>query len=125
MTGIGPRPLGNFLTGDTAARARQADSLRQTLTPLWQAVAGEALAQHSDPLRWDKGVLVVQADSSLWAAKLRHQYPEILSRMRKIPEFSQITEFRIRVLPTADITQTHSFIISLNKKQLQITFTTF
>lgn len=105
MTGIGPQPLGNFFTGDTAARARQADALRQALSPLWQTVAGEALARHSGPLRWDKGVLVIQVDSSLWAAKLRHQYPEILNRMRKIPEFSQITEFRICVVPTTGISR--------------------
>jgi len=38
----------------------------------WQAIAGEQLARHTEPVRLHGGVLVVRASSPAWATQVRY-----------------------------------------------------
>ena len=100
MTGTGPKTIRSYISGEAAAKAQQAEMLRQTLAPLWQQVVGTDIANHSHPVRVEERSLLVHADSSLWGNQIRHRYPEFVKRLQQFPELRQIVELRVRVVPS-------------------------
>lgn len=98
MTGTGPKTISSYISGEAAAKAQQAEMLRQTLAPLWQQVVGTDIASHSHPVRVEGHCLLVHADSSLWSNQIRHRYPEFVRRLQQFPELRQIAELRVRVV---------------------------
>lgn len=51
---------------------------------VWREIAGERLAQHTEPLRLHGGVLVVRATSSAWAAQIPFLANEIMTRANAV-----------------------------------------
>ncbi|MEE8387698.1 MAG: DUF721 domain-containing protein [Acidiferrobacterales bacterium] len=100
MTGTGPKIIRSYISGEAATRAQQAEMLRQTLARPWQQVVGVDIAAHSHPVRMEDQCLLVHADSSLWSNQIRHRYPDFVQRLRQFPELRQITELRVRVVPS-------------------------
>lgn len=100
MTGAGPKTIRSYISGEAAARAQQAEMLRQTLAPLWEQVVGTDIASHSHPVRMEGRCLLVHADSSLWSNQIRHRYPDFIQRLQQFPELRQIAELRVRVVPS-------------------------
>ncbi|MEE8482270.1 MAG: DUF721 domain-containing protein [Acidiferrobacterales bacterium] len=99
MTGTGPKTIRSYISGDAAARAQQAEMLRQSLAPLWQQVVGPDIAAHSHPLRLEGQCLLVHTDSSLWANQIRHRYPDFVKQLQQFSQLRKITELRVRVVP--------------------------
>jgi hypothetical protein len=99
MTGTGPKTIRSYISGEAAARAQQAEMLRQKLAPLWEQVAGTDIASHSHPVRMEGRCLLVHADSSLWSNQIRHRYPDFIERLQQFTELRQIAELRVRVVP--------------------------
>ncbi len=103
MTGTGPKSIQSYISGDAAAKARQAEMLRKTLAPMWQAVVGNDLADHSHPVRLEGKSLLVHADGPLWANQIRHRYTDYVQRLQRYPELRQVSELRVKIVPVAPI----------------------
>jgi len=101
MTGTGPKTIRSYIRGEAAAKAQQAEMLRQTLAPLWEQVVGTDIAGHSHPVRVEGCCLLVHTDSPLWNNRIRHRYPEFVQRLQQFPELRQITELSVRVVPSS------------------------
>lgn len=100
MTGTGPKSIQSYINGDAVARARQAALLRESLAPLWRQVAGADTAAHSHPTRLEGRRLWIHADGPLWANRIRHRYAELVGRLQRFPELRQVSELRVRIVPT-------------------------
>lgn len=99
MTGTGPRSIRSYISGDAAARARQAEMLRETLAPLWREVVGEEIAHHSYPVRLEGKALLIHADAPLWATQIRHRYTDYVQHLQRFPELRQVSELRVKIVP--------------------------
>lgn len=68
---------------------------------LWQQLVGEAAASHSEPVDLDRGILTVWVDSSLWATKLRHQGPSIVTKLNSHQRGLRVDSLSVRVIPSS------------------------
>lgn len=102
MGASGPRRIGAFLTGGlsraVAAYLDEATRLRAA----WQAHVPEPLASHTEPVRLSGGVLVVHADTPVWASRLRQQQPTLVSRLAREPLLARLSGIRIKVMPRSE-----------------------
>jgi predicted nucleic acid-binding Zn ribbon protein len=57
----------------------------------WAEIAGERLAQHTEPVRLSGGVLLVRATSSAWAAQIPYVANEIVRRANAVLGEGQVT----------------------------------
>jgi hypothetical protein len=68
------------------------------------------------------GLLVVTADSSAWAAKLRHQQQSLASRLRSRPDLAGLRRLVVKVAPPDTIppasSSARAFHISTEAKQV-------
>jgi len=103
MTGNRPRSIQSYISGEAAAKARQAEALRKQFAPLWEQVVGIDLAQHSCAVKLDGHCLLVHADGSLWANQIRHRYAEYVQKLQRFPELRQLTELRVRIVPASPV----------------------
>lgn len=55
--------------------------------------------QHVTVANYQRGTLVLHADSAAWAAKLRFKTPEILAVAKNAPELTEIHAVRIKIKP--------------------------
>lgn len=99
---------------DQPPRQSDADTLQQTLTRLlatlgsddaasvrgifgaWTELVGEAVAQHVQPVKLERSVLVVEVDEPHWATELRFLESSLcatLSRLTTTP----VTSLEVRV----------------------------
>lgn len=83
-TGPPPRRVADAVARLTAARgwSRRLHGARVHST--WEEIAGERLAQHTEPVRLHGGVLVVRATSSAWAAQIPYVANEIIRRANAV-----------------------------------------
>ena len=95
------KKLASYLTdsvlqrlGITLDRAQQ-----QALEQAWTAASGQPLAGHVRPLRYTDGCLILQAESPVWASKLRHQPQRLISALRRHAIFHELTGVQVRVVP--------------------------
>lgn len=65
----------------------------------WAETVGQPLAQHVIPLRYSDGCLSLQADSSLWASKIRHQQQPLIERLRAHPALRCVSQLKVRIAP--------------------------
>jgi|GEM_PF-2989667 hypothetical protein len=103
MTGSRPKSIQSYISGEAAARARQAELLRKQFGPLWEQVVGPDLAKHSYAVRLEGRCLLIHADGSLWANQIRHRYAEYVERLQQFPELRQLAELRVRVVPASSV----------------------
>jgi hypothetical protein len=103
MTGSRPRSIQSYISGEAAARARQAELLRKRFGPMWEQVVGPDLANHSYAVRLEGRCLLIHADGSLWANQIRHRYAEYVQQLQQFPELRQLSELRVRVVPFSQV----------------------
>jgi hypothetical protein len=82
----GPPPA---RVGDAVERVASARGWRKRLHGarihgLWSEIAGERLAQHTEPVRLHGGVLVIRVSSSAWAAQIPYLATEIITRANAV-----------------------------------------
>ena len=65
----------------------------------WAETVGQPLAQHVVPLRYSEGCLSLQADSSLWASKIRQQQQQLIDRLRAYPALRGVGLLKVRIAP--------------------------
>ncbi len=76
-------------------RARQLD----TLNNLFNQLVGKPLRQHCQVANLRQQTLIVHVDSPAWATRLRYQQSRLLTQLRALEQYSQITELKIQVKP--------------------------
>lgn len=95
------RKLASYFSSDalfSLGMPRDMQSLPQ-VSVAWAETVGEPLAQHVIPLRYSDGCLSLQADSSLWASKIRHQQQRLIDQLRAHPALQQLKLLKLRIAP--------------------------
>ncbi|MGR8918243.1 MAG: DciA family protein [Gammaproteobacteria bacterium] len=72
--------------------ARQLGALNEKVL----ALLPPRLAAHARLAKFSDGCLVLQVDSSAWAAEVRYKSPEIVAALARTPEFAGIRSVRVR-----------------------------
>ena len=72
---------------------------QHALEQAWLASADQPLAAHVRPLRYTDGCLILQAESPVWASKLRHQPQRLISALRRHAIFHELIGLQVRVVP--------------------------
>lgn len=62
-----------------------------------ESILGLDAASHCRIQNLRDGVLVLQADASSWAARLRYELPRLLERLRATPGLQHLRDIQIRV----------------------------
>ncbi len=70
--------------------------LAQVLVPLWPRVAGAAVAQHSRPIRFGGGTLILETDGDGWAAQLQALSGEIQAQVNRFLGGPVIQRVKVR-----------------------------
>ena len=79
-----------------AERGWQTDAAVGGAMGRWGAIVGSELAAHCEPVSFERGELVVQADSTAWATQLRLLVPVLLRRLNE--DLGAATVASVRVL---------------------------
>lgn len=86
-------PLGKLI-----AHAQAIDELNNTFI----SVLDKELIPYCRVGYYDLGVLTLFANSSAWATRLRYAVPNLLSKLRSIPQWAGICSIQIKVLKNAE-----------------------
>jgi predicted nucleic acid-binding Zn ribbon protein len=76
-----PQPLGETLAQLLAERGWDVPTAVAGVTERWPEVAGDDLAAHCRPQRFDAGVLMLVAESTAWATQVRLLVPQLHRRL--------------------------------------------
>ena len=79
-----------------AERGWQTDAAVGGAMGRWGAIVGPELAAHCEPVSFDRGELLVQADSTAWATQLRLLVPVLLRRMNEDLGAGTVSAVRVR-----------------------------
>jgi predicted nucleic acid-binding Zn ribbon protein len=92
-----PQSVGEVIRGVLAAGPLRGGVALGRLARSWGGVVGEQLAGRSSPARLERGVLVVSAESSPWAAQATFLSEEIRRRANEILGSDQVVSVRVVV----------------------------
>lgn len=93
--GRDPALLGEQIDTLLVDRGWRVDVSAGAVMGRWPAIVGPELAQHTAPVTFEDGVLVVRADSTAWATALRYQSATLLSRLDEEAGAGVVTALRI------------------------------
>ena len=101
MASVSPKSLATLLQqhSDHLNMLLSQVRLLRRITSVIRNILSEPLSLHCHAANIDGDTIIIGCDSSSWAAKLRYQLPNVLSRLneqRDLPVFRQI---RLRVQP--------------------------
>jgi len=101
-------PLAGFLTSALSASGDAGSTLRllvhrverlRSLRARWALIVPLPFRAHVRPANFERGQLLLEADSPAWATRAHHQKPTLIERLSGCEEFAGITDIRIRVSP--------------------------
>ncbi|HEV2176179.1 MAG TPA: DUF721 domain-containing protein [Terriglobia bacterium] len=75
---------------------RESPHLIEVLAPLWPRVAGPTIAQHSRPVFFSAGTLIVETASEVWAAQLGQMGEEIRAEINGCFGVPLVKRFMVR-----------------------------
>jgi hypothetical protein len=101
----GPKPVEAFVSSGVLAQIRQRHEWLTALQAAWQRYAGIPLASHTRPISYHSGRLLVHADSSIWADRVRQQHQRLMQTMRQHPLLEELREVTARVVPPQGVAQ--------------------
>lgn len=78
-----PQLIGSVLDQVVQDRGWQRRISLSTVLRRWPDLVGEANAEHSTPVFYDQGVLVVDCDSTAWAAAMRYSASQLVAQLNK------------------------------------------
>lgn len=95
------RKLASYFSSETLFSLGMPRDMRRLpqVCVAWAETVGKPLAQHVIPLRYHDGCLSLQADSSLWASKIRHQQQGLITRLRVHGVLQQLHLLKVRIAP--------------------------
>lgn len=76
-----PQPLGDVLDNISRKRGWRRRISLSTVLQRWCDLVGTDNAEHSQPVDFAGGVLIVQCDSTAWATGMRYAAPQIVARL--------------------------------------------
>jgi predicted nucleic acid-binding Zn ribbon protein len=79
-----PEPLGETLGRLLAERGWDVPAAAAGVTERWAEIAGNELAAHCKPEKFDSGVLVLVAESTAWASQVRLLVPQLHRRIDEV-----------------------------------------
>ena len=94
-----PKPVGAIL-GEASSRLEQLLGRVEILRKLDQTIKQqlpEPMHAHCQVANIKENQLVIFADSQAWATRLRYQRNELISSLKKSPEFARINDIEIKV----------------------------
>lgn len=94
-----PEPVGDALRALLARRGWDERLTGATASQRWESIVGSDLAVRCEPVRLAGGVLVVRAESQVWATQLRYLVPQLLTNANQVLEGSPVREIRLVVGP--------------------------
>lgn len=78
-----PRPVGEVVSSVLDDLGLESDPVLRTILREWPSVVGEASAEHCRPSALRRGVLEIDADTSLWCQELTLRSDAILESLRQ------------------------------------------
>jgi hypothetical protein len=94
-------PLAELLARYAGDIARHARWINREVTPVWTEAVGPQAAAHLRPVQLRAGVLLVHADSSVWANWMRARQAELLKRLHGRAPLESLRQLSVRIVPTA------------------------
>lgn len=95
-----PTRLGELLDGVLQDSGLQEQIERQSVMDAWEEVVGDQIADVTEPVRVDGGVLFVEVRSSAWLMELDMIKHEILERLNEDRDEGRIEKLRFRLAET-------------------------
>lgn len=95
----GPQRAAAYLAKSVLADIGRRAQWLEELGAAWRRLAGEPLGEHSAPLGYRGGRLVIQVDGAVWADQVRHRQRRLLQRLRREALFMDLDTIQIRVRP--------------------------
>lgn len=96
---MGTKTIGQC-SRDVLARLGIRPEEAAALQSLWVKHVQGPLAEHVRPVRYAQGVLSLQADSPVWASRLRQFEPELIGRLRREEYLRELRALKLRVDPS-------------------------
>lgn len=78
-----PQLVGDVLEGVIKQRGWQRRISLSTLLRRWPDLVGEANAEHSTPVDYTDGVLIVDCDSTAWASAMRYSASQLVAKLNR------------------------------------------
>lgn len=78
-----PQLIGDVLNQVVAERGWHPRISLSTVLRRWPELVGEANAEHSKPVHYDNGVLIVDCDSTAWATAMRYAASQLVATLNK------------------------------------------
>lgn len=91
-----PKRLGEAFEHLVDSRGWSTELSVHTMLARWASLVGPVNAEHARPEAYADGVLVVRADSSVWATSLRSMAPQLVARLNA--DLGDGTVRRVQVL---------------------------
>ena len=79
-----PEPLGDTIGRLLAERGWDVPAAVAGVTQRWAEIAGDELAAHCRPDKFDDGVLTLIAESTAWATQIRLLLPQLHNRLDEV-----------------------------------------
>lgn len=103
MHTTGPKHLDSYLSDTILKRLGRYMDQSVRLRAVWSRSVGEPLGSHCHPVQFSQGCLVVHANASAWASRLRQRQQEIINSLRHQAAFKNLKSIQIRVQPVNQI----------------------
>jgi predicted nucleic acid-binding Zn ribbon protein len=68
------------------------------LVSLWPRIAGRMMAEHSQPARFDSGVLTLAADCATWGTQLQHMTEDIRAGINRYLGQPLVKKLRVKTM---------------------------
>ena len=95
---------GEFL-GQVARRLRRPEAVLAWLSGSWPGIVGNALAEHTRPLRCEEGRLEILADGKAWRKQLEEMRKEFCAQINRSWGATLVKEIRFVSTPPVPETQ--------------------
>lgn len=93
----GPQPVGGGVERVLKhLNAPKADVVESVFSD-WERLVGEVIAEHTTPVRIEKGVLYLEVDNPAWASEMEWMSEELLRRITAKANTVEITAIRVQL----------------------------
>ncbi|MHB1586527.1 MAG: DUF721 domain-containing protein [Acidiferrobacteraceae bacterium] len=99
---MGGMKVAGYVEGLRARHFGQGDARAlAALIDAWARCVPQPLCQHARPAHFKNGWVLVDADSPVWLAHLRHQTPTFVRALKREPGLGALEGLRARVRPVS------------------------
>lgn len=94
-----PAPLGSAVSSRVEQRGWNERLEGARIHQHWTEIAGEQLAAHAEPVRLRAGVLVLRAESAVWATQVHYLSGELAARANAVLGPDQVRKVSVTTGP--------------------------